>query len=169
MKSLYLKLLSWTLFSLLLVACGNADQGIEKKRQDLNGLGTATSVTYGPDGIAKTFGPCKNMTVYGGKDPSFATVYNGASACASTSHEHIVKLKVSANFPASIRFCLIPLTATAALMESCFSVNGQADIALSSSTFSAVVLVREVDVDDYRAFLMNPGGPYPPMAHAVLR
>lgn len=159
--------LNWILLTCLLAACGNADQGIEKKRQELNGLGTATSVTYGPDG--KEFGPCKNMVVYQGKDPSFSQVFNGASACASTSHENIVKLKVSASFPANTRFCLIPLTASAALLETCFTINGQKDIALSSSTFLAVILVREVDVDDYRAFIANPGGPYPPMAHAVLR
>lgn len=155
------------LLALTLAACGNADHGIEKKNQSLS---TATAITLAATNPSLTLGPCKNLTVYAGTDPSFASTLQGTSACAGTNLTNVVRLRVSANFPVNARVCLVPFNTVSSYPETCFLINGQADITVTTPAYTGVSLVREGDLQSYFSYLNNPAaGGYPPFAYAVLR
>ncbi len=154
---------------LLLTACGNADKGLELKNKN-GGISTARSITITDINPNLTLGPCQNLTVFGGNDPSFAATYSGTSACPSSNVSNIVRLRVNANFPSSTRFCIVPYNATNSFAHTCFNVNGQADVTLTTAAFTGIVLVREADLQSYLSYLNNPAaGGYPPLAMGIVR
>lgn len=154
------------LSAFLLVACGNIDRGkaVRTTRAKTDGA-TATAA---PTSEA-VYANCKSFTVYQGTDASFAPTYNGMSACASTSQLNLVRLKVNAYFPIETRFCLVPLSFRGAFNATCFTVNGQLEVALSTEQFTSVAMVRESDLGAYTSYLSGQSPSYPAMAYANLR
>lgn len=150
------------IFAFFLVGCGqNADRGIAYKERNymLSTSSQAAGVTQG-----LSYGPCKNLQLYGPADSTL----NGSSACASTSQLNVVMLRVNAYFPSNVRYCLVPFSSSASFPETCFTMNGQANITLSTSSFSGVSLVKESDLAYYKSYLTQPLTP-PSFAYALLR
>lgn len=155
------------LLSFTLVACGNPDLGkIGRKSASKTDGATATPST--PSSGA-AFGNCHNFTVYAGTAPNFAQNFNGASACASTSQLNLVRVKTSAYFPTDTRVCLVPLSFRGASNATCFAINGQLEVSLSTDQFTAVTMVRESDLGAYVSYLSGTSASYPAMGYANLR
>lgn len=153
----------------LFAACGNTDKGVELKNPK-QGTSTAQSITLTNVNPNVQLGPCKNLQVFAGTEPAYSQVFNGTSACASTNMSNIVRLRVPAGFPSDTRFCLVPQSATMVYTQTCFTINGQSDITLSSPAFTSVVLLREGDMGNFNNYLRNPSGTaYPPLAFGQLR
>lgn len=150
------------LIALILVGCGqNADRGIAYKERSYM-LSTSSQTAGITQGMS--FGPCKNLQVYGPADSTL----NGSSSCASTSNLNVVMLRVNAYFPSNVRYCLVPFSASASYPETCFTMNGQANITLSTASFTGVSLVKESDLAYYKSYLTQPLTP-PSFAYALLR
>jgi len=109
------------------------------------------------------------MKVYNGSNASLASDFSGASACASTSHLNVVRIRVSANLAASTRVCVVPLNFSSSFPATCQTINGQADVALSTGDYTAVTLVHESELATYQSYLAGQVSSYPPMAYAAVR
>jgi hypothetical protein len=155
------------LSTFLLAACGNIDEGKAVRRN-----GESLSSAYAPPAAPSSgasYAACKDMTAYGGTDPTFAQNFASASACASTSQLNLVRLKVSAYFPSSTRVCLVPLNFQGAFNATCFAINGQLEVSLTTEQFTAVALVRESDLGAYVTYIRGQSSSYPAMGYAALR
>lgn len=157
------------LFSIaFLVGCGNVDQGKIGIKKSKTTSAAATS-SSGSTSNGLSFSSCKNLAVYSGTDANFAMTYNGVQVCAGASQLNTVRIKTSAYFPTSQRFCMVPLAFAAAFSATCFTVNGQADLTMASENFTALALVRESDLSAYTAYLTGKSASYPPMGYANVR
>jgi len=155
------------LSAFLLAACGNIDQG-KASRLASAATDSANLVATVPSS-GQSFGNCKAMSIYAGTDPAFSKNFGGTTACASTTQLNLVKLKTSAYFPTSTRVCLVPLSFQGAFDATCFVVNGQVEIALTTEQFTSVALVRESDLGAYVTYITGKSASYPAMAFASLR
>ncbi|RZA06547.1 MAG: hypothetical protein EOP11_10065 [Proteobacteria bacterium] len=151
---------------LLVVGCGNVDRGktVRTSRTKTDSANTTVLPTS-----SATFDACKAFAVYGGADPFFAQTFGGSQACAGASQLNLVKLKVTASFPSNTRFCLVPLAFQGAFTATCFAINGQAEITLSSEKYTALTLLRESDLAAYQNYLIGQTSAYPAMAYVSLR
>lgn len=149
-----------------LCACGNADQGIGPKKNKSSAVTKLSQTNSAPTVDA---GLCKNMQAYKASNLSSADELNGASLCTNNNSTALLTLKVSANFPANTRYCLVPLTSSQTFTPSCFMGNGQIPIGLSTSAFKDVALVSE---NNLNAFLLWANGgttSFPAFAYVNLR
>ena len=161
------------LISAMLCACGNSDLGAE--RNQLNGQFKGVTHTNSSSGGTTTgssqsyqFGPCKNLAVYNGSDSSFAQLYSGTSACPATNNQAVVKVRLNASFPTSVRVCIVPSNSQQSYLATCVVINGQADVYLGTTNFDAITVVRETDLNQYNSFLLTGAG-NPPMAYGLVR
>jgi hypothetical protein len=98
---------------------------------------------------------------------SFNQAYSGSSLCVSegsvpNSRGYAVHLKMRSDFPQNVRLCLIPFQGDFAATESCFLVNGQADVTLTVDDYTSAVLLPEGNLLEYKAYLNNPAISPPP-------
>jgi hypothetical protein len=150
---------------LLLSGCGNGDDGITRRRLASQSSLTAKKTFATP---LDSFSSCQPMVVKEGTNPAYANAtYSGIQACRGLSRPAEVLLQVNAYFPTNVTFCLIPINSAAA-PESCFTINGQAQIALSTSNYSYLVLVANSDLAAYKAYQAQLANDAPPRAIATM-
>lgn len=156
------------LFSVLALAiftgCGNGNDARTlggKKSQTTSTL-TATNAPL----VSLEY--CQNFVPYG---DATSAMFNGASICKIKGNATMVRVKTGANFPISSRFCLVPMSSIA-FRESCFTINGQADIALDPAVltygYGSVAFIAEGNVAAYRAFLSYASPLDPPRGIALM-
>jgi len=104
-----------------------------------------------------------------GTNAAYAEVFAGALACKAHGLTPIVRLKVSSSFPTNARFCLVPANEFA-FRETCFTINGQADITLdpAAQNYGSLVLLAESDLNSYKMFLNYQIANAPPRAIALM-
>jgi hypothetical protein len=137
----------------LLAGCGaNPDHGKSIKPGKKTSA-AALSPAAGPVAELIQLSPCKTMSIYGGSNPALAADFSGSSACASTSHLNVVRIRVSANLPTTARVCVVPLNFSNHFPATCQTINGQADVVLSTGEFTAVTLVYENQLASYQSYL----------------
>lgn len=151
-----------------LTGCGNANDGLTRKYPSML---SAVTTTRGPSAPLNSFSSCKPFAVLGGSNPAYAqATFAGIQACRGVSHPFEVLLQVNSNFPTSTSFCLVPLTSSGvqAAQETCFNVNGQAQLQLNTSNYSYLVLLAQADLAAYRAYLAQQTEASPPRAVATM-
>jgi len=140
----------------LLNGCGNAGgKPLTPYKRGLTSAQTAnTSNPVVTDGVQLDW--CKNFSSLDGTNGIPGSLFNGASLCKIKSTNSVVRIKVSANFPINGRFCIVPMN-DSNYRESCFSINGQADVAVDAAAqsygYGSVALIAEGDLAAYRAFI----------------
>jgi hypothetical protein len=161
-------------FSLLLLSllflssCGNIDQGKVGIPQNTSASATVSTPTS-INSSGTTFSNCSSFAVYQGTDPTFASTFNGLQACAGVSNPTKLRIKTTGSFPTSQAFCIVPLTFNGEYAATCFTVNGQADLTLSTGQYTSVAIVRETDLAAYMTYLQGVTLSYPPMGFASVR
>jgi hypothetical protein len=160
--------LSVLLPAVMFSACGNSDRGlIENRKPPAASAVNSASAHPGPQ---DTFSACQLMTINGGSNAAYAqTTFTGTHVCRGISRPNSALLQVNASFPANVSFCLVPIAADGtASAETCFNVNGQAEITLTTSNYSVLVLLAASDMSNYRAYLAQQTDNAPPRATATL-
>jgi hypothetical protein len=160
---------AWPFFILLtlLTGCGNGNDGKPLGAKKSAAQANPVNANIAPN---LSLAYCKTFTVVSGTNPTYAEIFAGAVACKANAPAPTVRLKVSANFPSSARFCLVPANDTP-FRESCFTVNGQTDVLLDSAaqSYGTLVLLAESDLSTYKAFLgLQVTPPGPPRAVLVM-
>lgn len=141
----------------LLNGCGNAsDKALTPYKRGLTSAQTANnSNNSAVSGVQLDW--CKNFSPLDGTNGIPATMLAGASLCKIKNSVSTVRIKVSANFPIGGRFCLVPMTGDGLFRESCFAINGQADVMLDTTAqtygYGSVAIIAEGDMAAYRAFV----------------
>lgn len=157
-----MRLIIVALFGMLAVGCGNVDEGKV-------GLRTAkaktSAVQTASTGGALQLGPCQRLQVQ--NDPG--QVFTSVQACAGVTSMNVVRIKTSAYFSTAERYCVVPLSFAGAYAATCFTVNGQADLTLSTEAFTAIAMVRESDLNAYTSYLTGQTASPPAMGYANLR
>lgn len=149
-----------------LCACGNADQGIGPKKSKSNPVAKLSQTASAP---TVDSGLCKTMQAYKASNLTSSDELNGASLCTNNNSPALLTLKVSANFPATTRYCLVPLNSAKTFTASCFIGNGQIPIGLSTSDFTDVALVSESNLNSFLLWANGGSVSFPAFAYVSLR
>lgn len=157
-----MRLILIALLGLLAVGCGNVDEGKVGLR---NAKAKTSSVQAPSTGGALQLGPCQRLQAQNDGNQVFASV----QACAGVTAMNVVRIKTSAYFSTSERYCVVPLSFAGAYAATCFNVNGQADLTLSTEAFTAIAMVREADLNAYTSYLSGQTSNPPAMGYANLR
>jgi hypothetical protein len=153
---------------LALTACGNADQGKGTKKN--KAAATLAAVTQTQSNDLTGYGPCVAMQVLSSSGYASASELNGSSVCAHLTKKDQVRLKVSANFSTTNRYCLVPVSYSGLFTPNCFTIDGQADVVLSTDQFTDVALVAENNLNAFNSYAtgITPYS-YPSYGYARLR
>ncbi len=142
----------------LLTGCGNGNDGrpLTPNKRKLGSTQTTTNPVGTTDNTqAVQLDYCKTFTPVDASPA--ASLFGGAQVCKIRNTPTVVRIKVSGNFPLGGRFCVVPMTNDGAHRESCFAINGQADVALdpnvASYGYGSMAMINEGDLSAYRAFL----------------
>lgn len=66
--------------------------------------------------------------------------------------------------PVNARLCLVPFVGSYPAAQSCFSINGEADVVLSTDQYGSIILLPEESMAQYSTFLSNPAATAPSRA-----
>jgi hypothetical protein len=107
------------------------------------------------------FQACQGPTIFT-DDPGFQSAFQGAVLCpglqpGSTNRSNVVRFKVGAAVPANTALCIVPFVYDADAKETCFLMNGQADVQLSTNQYTSLVVVPQAYLNVYLSFLVTPG------------
>ena len=144
----------------LLTGCGIAKQHTSSLPSRSSSAAEQNPVQVGLQ-PPNQFQSCHSPLIYSA-DQSFNTAFQGSALCPGLSDDHntrsnLVRLKVSTLVPANTQLCLVPFVYDAAAPESCFAINGQSDIRLSTNQYTSIVVVPATYLQAYKDFLLTPG------------
>lgn len=156
------------LTAIVLTACGaNPDRGLTVNKS-AKAAASKSTVTTTADASGLEYGSCQALAVYTGTDAAFAQQLQGASACPGVSNRAMVRVKMGSTFVFGTRVCVVPL-GSSAFIPSCFGIDRQADLTLTTNQFTGVAIVKEDQLSAYMSFANGQSGTYPAMAFGTIR
>lgn len=164
----YIVLPALLLLTVLFTGCGNGNDGRPLTPYKKTGASTSAASTNVASALQIDY--CQNFVPFDGSQVS-GIQFNGASVCKIKSQPTTVRIRVGANFPINGRFCVVPMNELA-FRESCFAINGQADVILDAAVqtygYGSLALILESDLPAYRAYLNFTSQITPPRGVAFL-
>jgi hypothetical protein len=146
----------------LLTACGNGNDG--KAFNPFPKKGSTSSVQQNPVQVGlrppSNLGASYTPTVYS-DDAGFTSAFQGTTLSpilqlGSTARSASVRIKVGYAVPANTRLCAVPFVYDVTVQETCFSIDGQADVPLATNQYTSIIVLPQAQLANYQAFLMNP-------------
>ena len=164
------------IFSIFLVACGNADRYVNNNQLATSKHLPATPLTTAFDSPDTSFHSCLNLTVNQGDpvDATLSTLFSGISACQSSSDPRTVKVVVPANFPPTDVFCLVPqgeydtgAVWTYPPATLCTEIIGQKvfNFNVVTKEINSVTLLRQQDYSKYLDYIKDLSNNQPARAY----
>jgi hypothetical protein len=149
----------------LLTACGNGNDGRAFNPFPKKSTSSVNNPVNAGLGVSGQFLPCHSAWAPSA-DAGFNAAFAGSVLCpgegpTTGSKGALARLKVNSGVPVNTRLCMIPFVYDLPTAETCFAINGQADVVLSSDQYTSIVVLSESQLAAYKAYMNDPNYPAP--------